>query len=283
MATTSINYTSGKTVYVEVLNALQIFNAVSNAWEYYTAADFADYAIPCVESPAGTYTATLPAALTNPPYIYYFYAQAGATPAVTDQMVSAAGISGQYTVTVTVENSNSQPITDASVTILCPSATYGGLTNSNGIAIFALPSGNYTLAATAPGFSSPAPVNLTVSSTTAQTVVLSANSGVVILAPSVCSCFGSAYLPSGQSESGMQVTFNLIGNPTSMQSGQIFDSSPITATTNSAGELSTSSGNFVSLYQTATYSISIGNTVVVSSYTVPAASSATLPALVGTP
>ena len=172
MATATINYNPGKTVYLNVLDSLQIFNVVSNAWEYYTPADFANYAIACVESPPGTYTATLPAALTNPPYTYFFYVQSGATPAVTDLMISAAGLSGQYTVTVTVENSSSQPIDGAAVTILCPSATYGGLTNSNGVAVFAIPSGTYTLAATAANFSSPAPVNLVVSSNTAQTVVL---------------------------------------------------------------------------------------------------------------
>ena len=293
MATIDTSFTTGKTVYAVVRNdAGQVYNTTTSLFENYTSADWTDYAIALTEQvPTGYYTGPMPVGLTNPPYSVQVFAQSGVIPATSDYSFGGTTITsedlgtgdGPNVVTVTVVDQNNHPLQNAVVIAQINNLPVVTTTNATGIAIFGLDSGSYQFSSSLAGYQSPSPATVSITTNQSVTIQLSQIAGVVITAPSVCSCFGSAFLSTGQAEAGLQVTFNLIANPTSMQNGQIFDSSPVTATTNASGELSTAAGNFVSLYQTAAYSISIGNTVVVSSYVVPAASSATLPALVGTP
>lgn len=191
--------------------------------------------------------------------------------------------SGVNVCTITVTDTNSNPLQNALVSLVQNSTPYVSMTDSSGIAQINVPNGTFSMSASLAGYQSPAPVSISVSGSTTATITLSTVSGIIVPSPSVCACYGVAYLPTGGTQAGMQVTFTLTSNPPSIADGSILDASPVIATTNSSGQLSTSAGNWVSLYQGGTYSISIGNSIVLQNYVVPAAASTTLPALVGTP
>ena len=204
-----------------------------------------------------------------------------ATEAVTTGIV--LGGSGPSQVSITVVDSNGNKLNNAIVSLMSNQTPYLALSGANGVAIINVPDGSYTVSASLAGYQSGAPSTLIVSGTTSVTLTLSAVGNIIISEPSTCACYGMAYLPGGEPQPGMQVTFYFLSAPSGSPAGVIFNSSPVVATSNSAGQLSTSAGNFVTLYQGATYSASIGNSVALASWVCPSTSAATLPAIVGTP
>ncbi len=294
MITIATSYTSGKIVYAVIYDAeSQPYNFATGQFENFNQSDWPNYALALAEQfPSGYYVGTLPASLIAPPYAVRLYVQAYLVPSIlTDTFFNSGNITnediasggGPYVITATIENTNSQPIAGATVAVVGAAGSMTAITDALGVANLSVAAGNWSLSASALGFQSPAPVPLVVSASVAQTITLGQIANTYIAAPSTCWCSGTAYSPAGAPLAGIPVTFSLLTPPPSASAGQIFDASPVVATTNANGEIATSAGNFIGLYQGATYSIAIGNSIVVASYAVPDAAQATLPPLTGTP
>ncbi len=198
----------------------------------------------------------------------------------TDYPVAISG-NGAYVVTAPVVDQNGVALQSVTVSLSANGYTYTALTNSSGIAGFNLNAATYTVAVFLAGYNLLSlPANAVVSS--AMTLPTISLTKQTIAQPSVCQCTGTLYSSFGP-VAGASVAFQMILPPPGAPVGVGETNAVVTATTDTDGLLTTNNGlnNYVPLFAGATYSITWGIGNQLPPFLVPSASTANLPAMVG--
>jgi hypothetical protein len=87
-------YPSGSTLYAIVRqpSTAKVWDAGSSLWDTWSDGDIGDYDIPLTDNSGDYYGATFPAAITVGSYTATIYERAGASPAVTDEILGCGSI-----------------------------------------------------------------------------------------------------------------------------------------------------------------------------------------------
>lgn len=233
MATQTVEfaYTTGQTLTVKLfaLGSDTIVDTASateaiNRKSIYTA-DFTDI-------PAGTYRAVIFKSSNG-------VANGFVTLALIDDVYELLNdlpetISGANVVTITVQDSDTNPIAGANIRLSTSTNLIDEkTTNSSGIGILGANNNTYTLTVTAAGYSSSVNTSFTVSGTTSSTITLNANSISTPSSPGLCTV-GFTVLLNGTAVPGATVAAALI-DQNSATDGNILSLQTTTATTDANG------------------------------------------------
>lgn len=150
------------------------------------------------------------------------------------QNVPVAGGSGARSVTITVRDSSSNPIQNASVRVYRTGESFILSTNASGVAAFSLDDATWTVAITATGFSF-TPASLVISANTSQTYTMTtAGGGVTPSEPPFCTGYFVVYDQNGTVQAGAQVSIQASSPPVG-STGIVMEDAVRTATADNNG------------------------------------------------
>lgn len=163
------------------------------------------------------------------------------------QNIPVAGGTGARSVTITVRDSSSNPIQNASVRVYRTGESFILSTNASGVAAFSLDDATWTVAITATGFSF-TPASLVISGNTSQTYTMTtAGGGVTPSEPPFCTGFWTVYNQNGTVQAGAQVSIQASSPPVG-STGIVMEDAVRTATADNSGVV-----QFSNLIKGATY------------------------------
>ena len=163
------------------------------------------------------------------------------------QNIPVAGGTGARSVTITVRDSSSNPIQNASVRVYRTGESFILSTNASGVAAFSLDDATWTVAITATGFSF-TPATLVVGGNVSQAYTMTtAGGGVTPSEPPFCTGFWTVYNQNGTIQAGAQVSIQASSPPVG-STGIVMEDAVRTATADNSGVV-----QFSNLIKGATY------------------------------